>query len=193
MVKLPPQAPRLINFDFMDELSGNSYIRFFPTLGNTGSQIFYLSRKTLDSQRGKLSVVGTDTEAFDFDTTFDVAAIIKGDAYFNYTTTSGSGSSITVTMIIKHVAPDTTETTLGTASSPGRGSSLTSRENLKITLLEMSFAVGDTLRITISVAHAGANSSEVWCDPTSGLTKTDNFGRTVGTDIIAEIPFKNTN
>ena len=179
----------LVNFDYTDVLLGNSYVRFYPTISN--NSIYYLARQITDGQGDAISIVGSTSADYDFDSTFDVAAIVKGDAYFNYTTTTGSGASITVTLFVYHVTAGGTETQLGTASSPARGSLLTARENVKFTLTEKNFAVGEKLRLTVRLSHSGANTSEISIDPSSLLTKTDGFGRTVGTDMVANIPFKN--
>ena len=187
-------SPRLINYDYTDELSGNSYITFYPTVANvTAGNIYYLSRRALDGYSSAVGAVGAVTQEYDFDSLFDVSAIVKGDALLNFTVLVGVGSTMVPTINIYHVAPDTTETLLGTASTATRTPGVYVRENIKIALTEKNFAVGDTLRITLSLVHTGGNTSVVYCDPTSPLSYVDAAGRTVGSDFIADIPFKNTN
>lgn len=188
-------SPTLVNFDFTDRLAGNSYITFYPTIANTGSEIYYLSRQVMDSQDNNIEVQGTATTTYDFDTTFDVAAIIKGNAYFNYSTASGGGSTITVTVTVYHVDSGATETSLGSASSPARAGGVIARENIKIALTEKNFAVGETLRFEISIGHVGANPSKLYADPSSinSLTETVSTpNRSIGTDFVSKIPFIKT-
>ena len=77
-------SPKLINFSNTDVLSGNSYIKFFPCIANLGGVLnFYLTREILDSQAEKISITGSTGSSTDFDSTFAVAAYVKGDCFVN--------------------------------------------------------------------------------------------------------------
>lgn len=183
----------IISYDYIDTVTGNGYIKFYLAQSNTGSSVKYLTTQRLDSQTNSITVSGTTTAPHTFDSTFQVPARINGDSYFNYSTASGGGSTITVTFTVYHVDSEDVATSIGTATSPARAGGVIARENLLINLTKTNFVIGDKLRVIISLAHVGGNPSTFYCDPTSinSLTETVTTpNRTIGTDAFGVIPFK---
>ena len=175
----------LVNLDWADQVSGIGHIIFYPTISTTN----YLSRRLSDSSSVYLSATN-GTSQYDLDYEFKTSMFMEGNAVFNFTQRNLASSAGNVRVTVYHVAPDTTETSLGTAITATRSGTTTWRENITISLTSINFSVGDKLRITVAVYSDGGNTQSCYADPNSGLTLTDNYGRTVGTDFICDMPFR---
>ncbi len=184
----------LINYDWVDLAGGVGYITYYAGASTaTGSAItYFLTRNTFDGQPINLVGTGTSSTDINFDIEFQSPTQIGGDAIINFTQFGGNVSAGTSTITIYHVDVDNNETSLGTKTTVTRAGTVTTpyRECLKIPLTKKHFAIGEILRVNLIFAHTGGNNGFVYFDPASGLTKTDNLGRTVGTDFVCDIPFK---
>lgn len=196
--------------DWVDLTAGAGYKRFYCCASklNAGNS-FYLSSQQVDAKPiedgGTQSVSGwvqlTDT---DYDITLNVpATIANANAFINVTSymapPAGETDQLYVKIIIKHY-DGSTETSLGSAQ--GVTHSLIGdnngyyRDNILISLTEKRFARGDILRVTVELhtyrsSSTGSYGFKYYIDPNSSLTFTEKEdGRTIGSDLTVDIPFK---
>lgn len=186
-------AQQLVNYDWADLAGGVGYITYYAGIStDTGGKSYFLTRRIVDSYPVIENQAGAATLDLDFDITFLSPSTIKGEASFNFTQYGGAASTAATTITVYHVNAAAAETSIGATTAATRaGTDATPfRELVLADLTEKHFAIGDKLRINVSLVHAGGNVAGIWFDPASSLTRTDDLTRTVGTDFVAQIPFK---
>lgn len=201
-------SPIIGSYDWLDLTSGTGYRRYYPIINDISAGATYiLSSKVLDASSDNyiLSAIvpngGVNTKVIDadFDITINVPAIIGGVFYTNFTHKLEDDGNLRVhwVMDVKHVTAAGVETSLGTATSPNRartaGSVTYKREFISGALTNHVFAKGDKLRLTVEGWGDGYFAgTKIWIyvDPANQVTFTDTATRTVGTDLILDLPFK---
>lgn len=193
-----PRAPGIIaSFSWIDLMNGFGYLAFYGGGSYTGGDVYFLS--TVAADAATENVVTRADNGDDLDIDFDITVtrpmvIAEADAtvVFSVYNSNVAGSSTNSSAIIKHVTALGAETTLGTGTGKYNNVLNTHvRESIKMTLTKKAFAIGDKIRVTITVDNnAGAGTYILlYHDPTTAITNTDAVGRTIGTDLVANIPF----
>jgi hypothetical protein len=191
--KFTTTSPSLINFNWQDFFKGVGYITYYVgTFRDSSATSYLMTTATLDSQPIRFTA-GSSPVDKDFDLDFEKEETVKGIFLINFTQRAGStGASGTVSTVINiyHVDSDSTETLLGTATTPSRSASGTYyRESIKIDVGIKPFSPGEKLRINIIVTGSG-NVASVYLDPASRVSFTGSEGGTIGSDFKIQIPFK---
>lgn len=189
--KFTTVSQQLVNYDWTDLFAGVGYIVFYAgqATATAAAVTSFLTRRTLDGYPNKSSTTSATPLDLDFDITFEKEVTIRGDALINYTQISGAaGSTATAAIKVYHVN-GATETEIGSITGPTR-SAVTTREMLVVPLTEKHFAIGEKLRLNITFTIVGANAGTLYFDPSSGISESDDLGRTVQTNLIMETPFK---
>ena len=194
----------LVSYSFTDLMARTGYIRYYAGKSDmSGADVQYLSPLTLDSNPiyQEIAYGGTSFGAgvnLDFDITFNQGATLRGDALLNITQEQVGGNNLTIFVrcTISHVRGATVTVIGGPRESQARTgvANLVYRENLVIALTETTFAKGDILRLNVTQygKRTGANETgRVYFDPGLKLPAlTDVDGRSIGTDLIFDVPFK---
>ena len=212
MGKLPviyrKSPPIIASFDFIDATSGAGYRRYYGAclLETTGStRRYFLSSRVVDSCTGYnddtngvySSFTGDNVmnELIDFDIVIEKPVKVGGgEAFVNFTygMTDGSDRTCQPKIEVFHVR-GAVETSLGSFLCNGHNfddSPEYHRAGAKISLTSKQFASGDILRVTLSAQISNTKIIKFYHDPGSAVTFTDPNSRTIGTDLIADIPFK---
>ncbi len=193
------QSPAYVaSYSWLNLTAGLGYRRYYGacTLNLANARIYFLATELIDSGSG--NAIGS-TAAYtssggaldiDFDITFGVPAIVGGgDAFFNLTHETGATNSA-MTINVYHVDLASAETLLGTFADDSQEINIFFRHLLKVPLTAKKFAVGEKLRVNVVATNLAPATIVFFHDPTSLLTKTDEIGRTIGTDFTCDIPFK---
>lgn len=191
--KFTTSSPSLVNFNWQDFFKGVGYITYYVgTFKDTVGTSYLMTTTTLDSQPIRFTAPSSPVDK-DFDLEFEKEETVKGIFLINFTQQAGStGASGTVSTVINiyHVDTGSSETLLGTATTPTRSASGTYyRESIKIDVGIKPFSPGEKLRINIITTGSG-NVASVYLDPGSRTTFTGSEGGTIGSDFKVQIPFK---
>jgi len=196
------------SYSWEDIRAGMGYQRYYSIIGSltdggVGENYqYYLSPQIIDSVPISLaktrSGAGTETFDLDFDTTFNKPSYVSGDALVNFSHFMNNGSnsgSVYFTINVYHVDLASSETLLGTATTPTRPLSgavtATWRESCRITLTPKHFGRGEKLRFNIYalITHGGTGttSTTIYFDATGGET---SVGSGIRGDCFLDLPFK---
>lgn len=181
--------PFQVNYTWIETMSNTGYVRFYPC-GATATgpaYTYFLTVRQVDSYLDKEPNNRDD----DFDFTFKVpATVAAADCIVNLTQKGKAATSCIITVNIIHVDLAAAETVLGTFTCIDRNLTLNFRECMKIPLTQQHFKVGEKLRVNIVASGDADADKHYYHDPTSLLTVADSLGRTVGTDLTVDVPFK---
>jgi hypothetical protein len=184
---------QLVNYNWQDLYKGVGYISYYLGLSTNNSATTYFITPSIQDSSPPYQTTNATPIDRDFDLSFDKEEDIEGTFIFNFTQRPGSegNSGNCVTQItIYHVNSSATETSLGTSTTATQsGSGTYYRENIQITVSRKHFSPGEKLRINVIFTGSG-NNGAIYFDPASGLSVTDTYTRTVGTDFTIQIPFK---
>jgi len=201
-------APYQVQYDWKDALTGNGYINFYGacSVTNGAVQVYFLTTtNSVDSSTtdtASTTGIFTKTNAtgdldLDFDITINIPIdLATGIAYVNLSTKVEGADTAQeqTTVTIYHVTAAGVETSLGSAIHTNNDPSTTQyyRNCFKIATTAKHFAVGEKMRVNVIVEDAHAGNADVWLyhDPSSSLSLVDDQDRTIGTDLIASIPFR---
>lgn len=175
----------LINVDFKDFATGTGFVTFYGTDSNTS--VAYTSANhalttTISYANLGFSIVNLGTALdIDFDVQFNRPISIKGEVIVNvpYLLSNSGAPAVKDENIIATLRhwDGTTETDLGTATSRQVTATVPTNDSAygmatsKFTISKKHFAVGDTLRLTITSSTISANGSlTIGHDPKGRLT-----------------------
>lgn len=199
-------SPYTVNYDWQDLTQGLGYRTYYGacTKLSGGKTYFLAQRGSVESQsrdnteaNGGLYTVndGAGSELdLDFDIAFGFPAKVGGGkAYINLTIRISVDDHSTITGTVYHVDGTTSaETSLGTAATynfTADNATTWIRVLLVMDLTEKQFKEGDKLRVSITSSSTDFDLY-IFHDPSTALTFTDLSARTIGTDLVADIPFK---
>lgn len=198
MVEVPNEfvttPPVIVAVNWSEMVQDVGYIKFYAGVANqTGGMVYFLSSNPMDSATNAVTTTitnaGTTTLSFDIPIGKNVT-VAASTAYINCTYDIYSTRYFDVTCKLQHVR-GATVTDIGSQTARNTSSGAEwERACYKMTTTEKQFAVGDILRFQWAGISDSPSTSLVYHDPTSLLTGTDEDGRTVGTDMFINIPFK---
>lgn len=181
----------VVQFSYPEFATNIGYVRFYGCQEeDSGGAGYFLTTQTLDSARPYTSGQATLNYDFEFRKPTVVAA---DDAFLNFTFYAPATPTTSVFVItIYHVdGVSAAATSIGTVTTPTRSPVAIEyfRECVKIALTQTNFKIGDKIRMAVNTAGIDVNAY-YYHDPTTSLTVTDIWARTVGTDLTVDIPFK---
>tara|TARA_Y100000310_G_C20657786_1_gene802932 strand:- start:208 stop:798 length:591 start_codon:yes stop_codon:yes gene_type:complete len=179
-----------VQLTWIERMSNIGYVRFYANAEtDNGGVGYYLATSATDAQPPK-----TDSNVdINFDWEFKVpATVAANNCIINVTVHAQNTVNTTLTYTIYHY-DGATETSLGTATGAahlGAAADEDWRDNIKIALTQKHFKVGDILRLNIVVAGDDFATKWFYHDAGTALTVAVDNGRTCGTDLTCDIPFK---
>lgn len=190
---------QIASYDWQDFAAGAGIIRYYCAASETTGPAYsyFLTRREIDGTVNKRTIsasTGSSTEV-NFDIVYNNTAFIRGDAVVNYTIESQTNTVEYTTFRLLRVR-DAVETVIASATGASHtnssGSTQYYRYAIKMSCTETSIARGDTLRLEVVIFNTGAANLDILhFDPSSSQTLTETAtGRTIGTDLFIEIPFK---
>ncbi len=193
----------IASYDWLDVTSGTGYRTYYGTKSKAGT--WPLTTRPIDGGTGPwfAEVTGGNNVNASIKYTVElvivmnITSIIKGTTYIQFTHGPVTGAGVLThryyDLTVYHVTPGDAEDSLGTIQSTDRLGDLTTwREMLEIDLTTKKFAIGDRLRLKLEVWSGGdANRLyKTYFDPATLSTLSDGEGRTIGTDLTIDVPFK---
>lgn len=178
-----------VQYTFIETMSNVGFVRFYPCNSRKTGPVDtkFLAVKTIESYPDKT----TNNSDSDFDWEFKIPATVAADdVIVNLTQKSVALKESIVTVNIYHVSLAAAETLIGTFVCISRNDGSYYRECMQIPVSQKSFAIGEKLRVNIVMTGDADGGKHYYNDPTSPLTVVDDRGRTVGTDLTVDVPFK---
>lgn len=182
-------------YDWFDFTSGVGYRTYYACADNASSAAYFLTTSVIPSSATnarRYLEAQNNTQDRDFDLQFNFPVTLKGDMLVYYSQSIANGGSGAVTITAYHY-DGSTETSIGTTTAATRTSAGAEyyRDSLKIALTERSFAIGEKLRITLSITETANQAYDVYHDPESRATFTETTtGATIGSNMAVCVPFK---
>jgi len=180
----------IATYNYYDLSSATGYRKYYNFLsGMSGGNLMLVSPETIEGNPAYIQGSATAASpsavlSYDFDLTYNMPSVIKGDFIWNGTwaTYSTANNNIAFFRIyVYHVNSAGTETQIGFGeSSSDTGTSTDSgvmnyyRKCVKINLTQTKFKVGEKFRITVELwwAHQGTGTGHwfVYFDPSDRST-----------------------
>lgn len=203
---------QIATYDFFDALQQVGYKTFYGTKDESGN--YRLITTQLDSIITYFEILGGTTSGeINFDVTFNQAATIKGDLFFQATFTVKSDAShnnqATPTVRILKVDSSNAESTIGTLvnittfQANTGNNTVGYRALIDFNIAETNFGVGEKLRIEVILNKSDNDSTSaarVYHDPTSRTTlgssivnagyANDASITSATSDLLVVVPFK---
>jgi len=187
----------IFNVDYFDYLSGAGYKKFYLAglTTTTGTNQYILTADNTIVADSDNSTIGGNGTDLDFDIEFNnPATIAAADALASFPTVMSSGNADYFNVTIKVIHYDgSTETELGTVTcdSDDGDPTIKRRKTCKLALTRKFFAVGDILRVNITISSSqAAGTHYTYIDPSGHITDTDAAGGTSTSDFSINIPFE---
>lgn len=166
LTKFTTVSPFVITADFLDTITGVSYIKFhcLGTRNEAGLQYSLTNNSTLNSDELNAQVTGAGVANSDFD--FDIKilkpfTVAATDAIVQATNSTPSSNTIFAVYNVIHVDSADVETNIGTVDAADLNGALDQLNVLLIPMTRKRFAKGDKLRFNL-INNSSATSSIVY-------------------------------
>jgi len=187
--KFTTASPQLVSVDFVDKATGVGLITFYA--GHTDTDGYILSSNAFYSSEASTASGQNVAMDLDFDVLIEKTLIIDGTCIveipYILAHDAGSWSSDPNVVVTLRHWDGTTETDLGTATgnkplvSIGANISKDVLNTVKFDVTRKTFKKGDTLRLTIATAAAGAGTEFILAHDPLGRTN-EEATQVVGID-----------
>lgn len=189
----------LTNYDFTDVVANVGYITFYGISDEADSK--KLVRQAIESTDVKSDIQGTTGNVeSNFDYTFNISQLVKGDLYVTITilaNDNGTGTCENDTTVEIFHYDGSTETSIGTQQSIAQLSATGgAQEEARHTLtfdVNKRFNKGDILRVEVITTVTGNNSNDFASHYHDGANRdfslTDQHGVAAPSNLIVLVPF----
>lgn len=153
---LPPQAPALVSFDFVDIANGTGVETYFLIQSEDNSGVdYHLTPNTDFSSKAFIDSMPADV---DFDLSpFIIPRTVNGVATFSLTVFNNAGGNIATTVELYRVRGGV-ETQIGSTISQTRNITNNVMLYLRMPIVNELFAVGDNLRLRVTMTASGGTT-----------------------------------
>lgn len=187
MVKLQPQAPALVNFDFVDIANGTGYEDYFLIESeDSGGKDYHLTAQNDFSNSAVLSRSSAGDTDNDFDLTpFIIPRTINGTVLISLAVDGDSAVAPVFTVELYRVT-GAGETQIGSSVALTPSLSAPRMLYMRMPITNELIAVGDFLRCRVNMSSASSSTRRLGIDPAN---RTDS-NLTITTTSKISVPYK---